>query len=851
MSVKPEHCFPAPHVTNSNHMVASSETLVRGEVLEVTTHPSDIFPLVLTSTTQELFGCCADEDVTEERPYKLLKKDDIIKDIKTRAAVSDFSPVKQTVLDYPEEEILLVFDSNFTYGQRFYLVLTPAAKDRVLRPPEPKTPEVFENRDQKTEEPKRWISLGSEKEIDADSVKKTREKLKYRFQLGRTFGKTDCFSDCNTAYAVDGCQECPVSRESRKLVHRDCLMQASPRLQSSSTQTRWTCQRNVFTEYSPRELCQEDAENNLQNLLNFGQIVIPRSLNALQQHQSVDVLLDEWELDLETEVEAGDWSGQTGLVLHQAFADHKYTEGWKVSSANWHPTILDVIAVALVEKKECHLVSRPSIIVFFSFSNSSPQLVLKCPHDVLAFEFCPSNPNIIVGGCRNGQVVLWDISAQVTYLQETQPGSTINSATTDTFDSTEKTPVVLFSAATSLASSHKGPVTDVHWLPPSFAVTKTGVPIANELSVSVQFATCSPDCTVMFWDVRLPDSLSQSLPERKEGIDEKTLKTPEPKTFTHLDRTWEPLFRVSPPKIDTSGEYVPLKFSPDPYTGDGNSEKENTENLPDYSQLRVPSAKTLKTLEDVNTKLFLGTEDGEVVYTDWKLEKYDSRRFCSSKPLHCFRAHLWLLNTLQRSPFFKDIILTTGGWNFAIWKEGVMGGSLVLSQNFEHKCTAGCWSLSRPAVFFIGTEDGSIEVWSLLEDSSKPMQIHARLTTGRITCIKPWTASSKKHFLAVTDDLGVTRAFELPRTLYRPSKNENLNVKKYFEVEEACLKHCLRREELCTTEKKEVKEPGKEKKPNTPVQVQQDTEELEMKQCSEDLMLEESVLKAMGLSQLL
>lgn len=54
--------------------------------------------MVLTSVTQELFGCCADEDVTGESPYKLLKKDDIIQDIKTRAAVSDFSPVKQIVL---------------------------------------------------------------------------------------------------------------------------------------------------------------------------------------------------------------------------------------------------------------------------------------------------------------------------------------------------------------------------------------------------------------------------------------------------------------------------------------------------------------------------------------------------------------------------------------------------------------------------------------------------------------------------------------------------------------------------------------------------------------------------------
>lgn len=33
------------------------------------------------------------------------------------------------------------------------------------------------------------------------------------------------------------------------------------------------------------------------------------------------------------------------------------------------------------------------------------QLLLEGPDDILAFEFCPSDPNIVVGGCINGQVL--------------------------------------------------------------------------------------------------------------------------------------------------------------------------------------------------------------------------------------------------------------------------------------------------------------------------------------------------------------------------------------------------------------------------------------------------------------
>lgn len=43
-----------------------------------------------------------------------------------------------------------------------------------------------------------------------------------------------------------------------------------------------------------------------------------------------------------------------------------------------------------------------------------------------------------------------------------------------------------------------------------------------------------------------------------------------------------------------------------------------------------------------------------------------------TKPLHCFRVHHWMVNAVQRSPFFKNIILTVGEWNFAIWREEVM-----------------------------------------------------------------------------------------------------------------------------------------------------------------------------------
>uniref|UniRef100_M4A9U3 Dynein axonemal intermediate chain 3 n=1 Tax=Xiphophorus maculatus TaxID=8083 RepID=M4A9U3_XIPMA len=821
-------------------------------------YPEDIFPLVLTSATQELFNCRIDEDVTEKSPFKLLKKDDIIDDMKRRAAVSDFSPVKQTVLAYPEEEMLLVFDSNLTYGQFFYLVLTPESKDRILKSPEGEELLMADKR------PQFWISLGSEKEIE-EPIKETREKLRLKLRVDRAVQSKVCFSDRDCAESKDGHLECTSYEDSKfkiKKLLTDCGVQAVPMIQTNSCQTMRMVPKDTFTQYEPREFSTEEKETILkeQSLMNFCKAQIPRMLFALQQEEIINVFLDDWKA-LATGLEACDWSGQVSdtLVLHQVFTDQKFAKSKTISCLNWHPTIYGVIAVAMTKRHEelAEAVSSPPLIVFYSFSNpSSPQFLLECPDDILAFQFSPSNPNIIVGGCLNGQVLLWDISAHVTFIQATQPGSrreSINSDKFDLNDSRENIPIVRFCAVSALESSHKAPVTDVQWLPPTFEVTMMGLPVENKQKVSIQIITCSPDCTLRFWDVRLPAEFSNTPTESTPTVDHKTPMTTcsVPETFKHLDRTWKPMFRVSLSKIDTKGEYVPMKFSFENFitTTERDKEIKGTEALLDYSQLKIPASEKLKEMDNINTKFFVGTENGEIIYSDWKLESDDSGRPHSSKPFACFNSHHWLVNTVQRSPFFKDILLSTGGWNFAIWKEGVMDGPLVASQYFEQECTVGCWSLSRPAVFFIGKTDGSVEIWDLLKNSSEPLQLHPHISKSKITCMKACSFTAKQHFLAVADDLGVLRIFEIPKALYLPSRHESLSMKKYFDLEAESLKDYLKREEFWTKHKKEEEEHKTKlkKEPEKPETPPKEIHRLDLTEYSDDLILEEELLQDMGL----
>ena len=60
--------------------------------------PDNVFPLFMTSKTQEIYNCKCDEDVTEENPFKFIPKPDILQDMQMRAAVCDFHPFKQQIL---------------------------------------------------------------------------------------------------------------------------------------------------------------------------------------------------------------------------------------------------------------------------------------------------------------------------------------------------------------------------------------------------------------------------------------------------------------------------------------------------------------------------------------------------------------------------------------------------------------------------------------------------------------------------------------------------------------------------------------------------------------------------------
>ncbi|KAM5256212.1 dynein axonemal intermediate chain 3 [Ctenodactylus gundi] len=847
-------------------------------------HP-EIYPLVLTTKTQEIFNCRVDEDVTDELPYKLIKKEDILEDFQNRAAVSDFYPVKKIIQEYPGDEILLVYDKEFKYGLNFYIIGTEEGKENYLNPPE--VPEEQEEQKEiipeevyvyKPPVSKPWVSLGSEKEIEEESVRKSTKQVTYMIsRKRRDFGAPIKFSDQNASSVKDAYIECiayPDHNFTLKQLEKDIGMQAIAQVEDTSTQTRWTYPKNASTQYYSREFSEEEKETlgKSKPLAEFLHSVSTSVEIALQQNEIANIFIDDWKSLAEEEGTFGDKS-DTHLKEFQSFTDLRSPTEKMITCVAWHPTVPGLIAVSvavrLAFEDRVHfsgkLLLQPSLILFWSFSDPiRPQLMLESPDDIFCFKFCPSDPNIIAGGCINGQVVLWDITSHADRIENIKAGGSRSKKATlkPMFllepDSNKETMYIRHCAVSSIDHGHRKVITDIHWLSDTIELNRFGTVFENRNEICCQLVTCSADCTICFWDIRPQKTVATTPTTEKKKEESIEIPFDVPPTFLHLDLSWKPLCRIKLSKSETNLDHCATKISlnegqvlyktPEKLLAQIKVTK--AEEINPYLNLENGMANLLKPV-DISTKFFVGTEEGSVIYTDWKIEKDpETGRVMAKKPLSVFTIHDGAIHTIQRSPFYNDIVLTVGGWNVAIWKEGVMTGPLLQTCCAPKRYTSGHWSLTRPGVFYIGREDGHVDIWDLLEKTHEPTQTQNVCIT-MITYIKPWVVSAKQQFLAIADYYGTLHILEIPWTLSHPSANEVSSVNYYFEREVKHLEYVEQRKSIREREKQEM-ELEKEKRKLKTYQKSKELMEAELKMDYESyLELENSILVQLGLIKIL
>ncbi|XP_064386318.1 dynein axonemal intermediate chain 3-like isoform X2 [Halichondria panicea] len=855
--------MPAPEGTKQEEVIPPAISI-----------PDGIKPLFFSGPSQQIFECVVDTHLTSDNPHKLILKAKILDDFKTRAAVCDFHPVKKQVQAYPGEELLIVYDHDFQYGENFYICITEEAKERILNPPKEDLGEegVKEGGSKEEEEddvipstpvPREWECLGSDTEIRESLVTDSRPLISFKVSRKRMyFNSPVSLSDHLASVHSDLVLDISPHDEPNYQLCRsemDIAVQAVPDTCEGSCQTEWRSPVNAAVQYSPRELPPQEAHTQWESqaMSDFLSKAYPRMELSLQQNQIMDILADDYTNLSETDFITGNKS-DTNLKEYQSFTDLKFSKDKLITCVDWHPTIKGIIAVSCGQNYSFderiqlsnRLLLSKSLILIWSFTDPiHPQLFLEAPDDVLCFKFNPSDPNIVIGGCANGQVVLWDLGEYQDRLQvnKSQESSDVRSAAAnmaifDTDPKLDHAPMVQYAAVSSIKDSHSLAVCHVQWVPEHIEVSTKNFQVLEGVGGKTnQIISASIDGNVLFWDIR-PSV------QRKVSVQKSSTVTPD-QPYAHINLTWKPFLKLPLARVDFPGMFSVTRVSI--------HEKHKQKPKASSDLAEEPSVTASgegKPIEGASTMFFIGSEDGEVAYYDWvPMRDSESGKLVPSPPKFHSNTHNGPVSCVERSPFFRDIVLSVGGWTWAIWREGSKGDALLKSHSSSVQLTGGAWCPTRPGVFFVTKANGNVDVWDLMDRSHEPL-LAQNVSPMCITSVYPWPLTSKQLMLAVGDSGGTLHILEVPWSLSHPSSNEVSIMKSFFEREEKRLDSTTQRLSTRKIEKKKLDsskvEPKTEEGGDTTKAVIDNSEELAKKEYDEYLSMELKLLVELGLVQL-
>lgn len=232
----------------------------------------------------------------------------------------------------------------------------------------------------------------------------------------------------------------------------------------------------------------------------------------------------------------------------RTFSESEYCHMKRVSCIKFHPTKPFLVAMSMIEYMKFHEraaiqgKSFESNVLIMNFSDNhiiTLNYVLETPIEITTIEFHPENPNVIIGGCLNGQTIVWDLSSTDHRItsghknkSEAAGGEEDDGFAAAGGEEDEKQQSVIKMknlCQSSIIASHRNFVADIQFIPGTMNVDKRN-PSEGKYT---HFLSVSEDGIVNIWDTR--------------HVDKDVLKkTP--------DFIWKPYMKLDLFKQDGSGE---------------------------------------------------------------------------------------------------------------------------------------------------------------------------------------------------------------------------------------------------------------------------------------------------------
>ncbi len=210
-----------------------------------------------------------------------------------------------------------------------------------------------------------------------------------------------------------------------------------------------------------------------------------------------------------------------------------------------------------------------------------------------------------------------------------------------------------------------------------------------------------------------------------------------------------------------------------------------------------------------STRYLVGTEQGIVLLCDRKAKK-DAESTKSIKNTYGTASgkHHGPIYSIERNPFSLKNFLTIGDWSARIWFEDCRTPIMQTKYDGSY-LTAGCWSPTRPGVFFTTKADGTLDIWDCFYKQNDPI-FSTKISDHSLCSIKV-QSQGKAVALGSTD--GSVTVVQISKGLSDIQNGEKNAVLALFDREVKRESNLQKTDKKRATEKKEAAA-GKSNKPD-------------------------------------
>uniref|UniRef100_A0A182S6H8 WD repeat-containing protein 63 n=1 Tax=Anopheles maculatus TaxID=74869 RepID=A0A182S6H8_9DIPT len=468
-----------------------------------------------------------------------------------------------------------------------------------------------------------------------------------------------------------------------------------------------------------------------------------------------------------------------------SFMNRSLCIGRSVCSMDWHPELSGVfVASYTFETLSKHankqhnqseqqqpfgdalnrMTFEKCTVLLWSFEDSlEPLLELKTIREVTAVSFCPYDGELLVGGLSNGQIVLWDLKGELERVEQAKEAALGSSEYRKQIRQLMEYPVVESvdrevnpAAVSSLEHSSRGAVTCIKWLPRNYFCTTTGHLKTHAENLHRFMVTTSLDGSVCFWDLEftMPALQKMIAASKAAQLADKTM-------YQRVNNLFFPTFRLLcevPILATVIDEAIYLSMPLESVTELTRRVKHQQEPVPTSCAMHIK----------------LGSFTGQLIEASWEGYDFEQGALVNDelvKVVHGFSPiHDGPILALERNHICRTVFLSIGGNVLAIWSEAE-SSSPVFWRKKNVKVTACRWSLDRVSVFFVGLSNGDFEIWDM---SLKTFRATVCMNLGSeaLTTISLHRLASARNCLAVADHNANIRVFKVAVAFVKPLPDE-------------------------------------------------------------------------------